>query len=73
MLFCTVPFSPSNTSTRATSGRLMSLSRIFEWFNKKKEEKSIESFSITQTTLEQIFVQVAGEEADMNTDDQKKK
>jgi hypothetical protein len=40
----------------------MSLSHIFEWFYKKKEEKSIESYSITQTTLEQIFVQVAGEE-----------
>jgi hypothetical protein len=40
----------------------MSLSHIFEWFYKKKEERSIESYSITQTTLEQIFVQVAGEE-----------
>ncbi len=62
MLFCTVPFSTSNLSHRISSGRFMSLSHIFEWFYKKKEEKSIESYSITQTTLEQIFVQVAGEE-----------
>ena len=51
----------------------MSLSRVFEWFNQKKEEKSIESYSITQTTLEQIFVQVAGDERDTNTDETHKK
>ena len=72
MLFCTVPFSASSTPQRVTSGRSMNLSRIFEWFNKKKEEKSIESFSITQTTLEQIFVQVAGDDQDTNTDETKK-
>jgi hypothetical protein len=73
VLFCSVPFSSSNTSQRATSGHFMSLSHVFEWFNKKKEEKSIESYSITQTTLEQIFVQVAGDEQEMNTDENKKK
>ena len=72
MLFCTVPFTASNTSQRVISGRFMSLSRIFEWFNKKKEEKSIESYSITQTTLEQIFVQVAGDEQDTHTDEMKR-
>lgn len=69
MLYCTVPFTKSNATQRVTSGRSMSLSRVFEWFNKKKEEKSIESYSITQTTLEQIFVQVAGDESETNTDE----
>lgn len=73
MLYCTVPFATSNASKRVTSGRSMSLSRVFEWFNQKKEEKSIESYSITQTTLEQIFVQVAGDERDSNTDENHKK
>jgi hypothetical protein len=73
MLYCTVPFSPSNSSQRVTSARFMSLSHIFEWFNQKKEEKSIESYSITQTTLEQIFVQIAGEEHDTDSDVNKNK
>jgi hypothetical protein len=73
MLYCTVPFSPSNTSQRVKSGRFISLSSVFEWFNKKKEEKSIESYSLTQTTLEQIFVQVAGDDEDENSDESKKK
>jgi hypothetical protein len=73
MLYCTVPFSTSNTSQSITSGRFMNLSHVFEWFHKKKEEKSIESYSITQTTLEQIFVQLAGDEQEMNTDENKKK
>ena len=73
MLYCTVPYSPSNPSQRATSGRYMSLSRIFEWFNKKKEDRSIETYSITQTTLEQIFVQVAGEDQDVEDGEHKKK
>ncbi len=51
----------------------MGLSQLFDWFNMKKEEKSIESYSITQTTLEQIFVQLAGDEQDMNADENKNK
>jgi hypothetical protein len=73
MLYCTVPFSTSNSSERVTSAHFMSLSHIFEWFNKKKEEKSIESYSITQTSLEQIFVQVAGEEQDTDSNINKNK
>ena len=73
MLYCTVPFTKPSATQRVTSGRSMSLSRVFEWFNKKKEEKSIESYSITQTTLEQIFVQVAGDEPETNTDENHKK
>ena len=73
MLYCTVPFTASNTLQRVKSGRVMSLSRVFEWFNKKKEEKSIESYSITQTTLEQIFVYLAAEDQYANTDETKNK
>jgi hypothetical protein len=51
----------------------MSLSHIFEWFYKKKEEKSIGSYSITQTTLEQIFIHLAGEDQYVNTDQNKNK
>lgn len=72
MLYCSVPFSRSDTPDDATDERFLSLPLIFEWFNKKKEENSIESFSITQTTLEQIFVNVAGEDQDMNSDENKK-
>ena len=39
-----------------TASSLLNLSHIFELFTKKKEEKMIESYAITQTTLEQIFV-----------------
>jgi hypothetical protein len=74
MLYCTVPFSASNAAQqRVKSGRFMSLSHVFEWFNKKKEERTIESYSLTQTTLEQIFVQVAGDDEDDNSDENKKK
>jgi hypothetical protein len=64
MLFCSVPFATRNSSEHMTDGRLMGLSSVFEWFNMKKQEKSIESYSITQTTLEQIFVHLAGDDQD---------
>jgi hypothetical protein len=64
MLFCSVPFATRNSSEHVADGRLMGLSSVFEWFNMKKQEKSIESYSITQTTLEQIFVHLAGEDED---------
>ncbi len=66
-------FFTSNLSHRISSGRFMSLSHIFEWFYKKKEEKSIGSYSITQTTLEQIFIHLAGEDQYVNTDQNKNK
>lgn len=57
MLFCNIPFG----RTGQTSGA-MSLGRIFQVLNRKKEEQLIETYSLTQTTLEQIFVQLAGED-----------
>ncbi|CAF0914028.1 unnamed protein product [Rotaria sp. Silwood1] len=73
ILFCTVPFSSINPSRNFTSTYSLKLAHVFDLFNKKKEEKSIESYSITQTTLEQIFVHLAGEDQYINTDDNKNK
>ena len=58
MLFCNIPFSNRSSSANAN------LSKIFQNLNRKKEEKAIETYSLTQTTLEQIFVQLAGEDED---------
>jgi hypothetical protein len=44
------------------------LAHVFKFFNDKKEQNEIESYSITQTTLEQIFVQLAGEDEDILSD-----
>ena len=65
MLYCNVPYAaPTDASDRPRSARLMNLAHVFDWFSKKNEEGVFESYSITQTTLEQIFVRVAGEEQD---------
>jgi hypothetical protein len=70
MLFCTVPFSSINSSQNYNGAHSVHLAHIFDLFNKKKEEKSIESYSITQTTLEQIFIRLSGEDqyVDMDVD-----
>jgi hypothetical protein len=73
MLYCTVPFSLINSTRNYTSASSLNLAHVFDLFNKKKEEKSIESYSITQTTLEQIFVHLAGEDQYVDTDENKKK
>ncbi len=72
-LFCTIPFSSINTSHNYTSAHSLHLAHVFDLFNKKKEEKSIESYSITQTTLEQIFVHLAGEDHYVDMDKNKNK
>jgi len=41
------------------------LAHVFKFFNDKKEQNEIESYSITQTTLEQIFVRLAGQDQEM--------
>ncbi|UJR36716.1 hypothetical protein I4U23_029432 [Adineta vaga] len=73
MLFCTIPFSTSNRTENVTEKVFMSLSGIFEWFNEQKEAKLIESYSITQTTLEQIFIHLACEDEEIHTNSTKKK
>ncbi|CAF0848696.1 unnamed protein product [Rotaria sordida] len=73
ILFCTVPFSSISRSSNFTNTYSLKLAHVFDLFNKKKEEKSIESYSITQTTLEQIFVHLAGEDQYINTDENKNK
>ena len=44
-----------------------SLALVFELLSAKKEQNVIENYSVTQTTLEQIFVRLAGH--DITDDD----
>ena len=67
MLFCNVPFANNNQSATSMS---TSLACIFQILNQKKEERLIETYALTQTTLEQIFVQLAGEDEDLDKDQQ---
>ena len=61
MLFCNIPYaSNGQQSTR--------LARIFRILNQKKEGGMIETYALTQTSLEQIFVQLAGEDEDAPVD-----
>ncbi len=73
MLYCTVPFSSINVSQKFPNIHAFNLAHVFDLFHKKKEEKSIESYSITQTTLEQIFIHLAGEDPYVDTDQNKNK
>ncbi len=59
MLFCNIPFSSSLSNSPFNVGR------IFGVLNARKEQRIIESYSVTQTTLEQIFVQLAGEDEEI--------
>ena len=54
MLFCNVPYASQNSS--------FNLASVFDILNQRKEQKLIESYSVNQTSLEQIFVQLAGED-----------
>ncbi|CAF3938721.1 unnamed protein product [Rotaria magnacalcarata] len=71
ILFCTVPFSSISPAQNYASSNSLRLAHVFDLFHKKKEEKSIESYSITQTTLEQIFIHLSGEDQYINTDEKK--
>ncbi|CAM4944466.1 unnamed protein product [Rotaria socialis] len=73
ILFCTVPFSSISPAQSHASSSSSRLAHVFDLFHKKKEEKSIESYSITQTTLEQIFIHLSGEDQYINTDEKKNK
>ncbi|CAF1258424.1 unnamed protein product [Rotaria sp. Silwood1] len=68
VLFCNVPFSYSSTDEENPTKLPYNLASVFEILNGKKEHKIIESYSVTQTTLEQIFVQLAGEDEDASSD-----
>ena len=62
VFFCNVPFSAmTSNDAHSTSVPL----------NTCKEQGSIESYSVTQTTLEQIFVQLAGEDEDIRSQSSK--
>ncbi len=65
MLYCNVPIS-SLTNYQNNTTLSYDLAHVFKFFNDKKQQNEIESYSITQTTLEQIFVRLAGQ--DQETD-----
>jgi ABC-type uncharacterized transport system ATPase subunit len=67
MLFCNVPFSSMTSNEGNQTNVPFNLARVFEILNARKEQKMIESYSVTQTTLEQIFVQLAGEDEDTSS------
>ncbi|CAF2474913.1 unnamed protein product [Rotaria sp. Silwood2] len=67
VLFCNVPFSSSPSNNIQSAPYSSNLSLVFEVLNAKKEQNVIENYSVTQTTLEQIFVRLAGH--DINDDD----
>ena len=67
MLFCNIPFARAGQASGS-----MGLARIFQLLNRKKEEQLIETYSLTQTTLEQIFVQLAGEDEESTNDRERK-
>jgi hypothetical protein len=61
MFCCTVPISLT-TNSQNNANPSYNLAHVFEFFNDKKEKNEIESYSLTQTTLEQIFVRLAGQD-----------
>ena len=63
MLFCSVPFGSDSSSS--------GLSHVFGVLNAKKEEKLIETYSVTQASLEQIFIQLAGDDEETTEDRQR--
>jgi ABC-type multidrug transport system ATPase subunit len=71
MLYCNVPFSYSTSDEGNQTRVAFNLARVFQILNAKKEQKVIESYSVTQTTLEQIFVQLAGEDEEATADRKK--
>ncbi|CAF0884648.1 unnamed protein product [Didymodactylos carnosus] len=63
MLFCNVPFDTKRSANiNTTANSSFNLARVFQLLNQKKDLKEIESYSVTQTTLEQIFVRLAGQD-----------
>jgi hypothetical protein len=71
MLYCSIPNFVLESSESTESKAVTSVADVFNWFSQKKKEKHCESYAITQTTLEQIFVRVAGEGNENEFDDKK--
>jgi hypothetical protein len=57
MLYCNVPIS-------SLTDQHHNLAHVFEFFNDKKKQNEIESYSLTQTSLEQIFVRLVGQDGE---------
>lgn len=68
MLYCNVPLSSPSIDRQQSTKLQYNLADVFRYFNDKKERNEIESYSITQTTLEQIFVRLAGQDEETTPD-----
>jgi hypothetical protein len=71
MLFCNLPFSYASMDESNPHRLPYNLGHVFEVLNQRKEQGVIESYSVSQTTLEQIFVQLAGEDEEAILDGNK--
>lgn len=72
VLHCNVPLS-SKSAASSSKDKISKLSsfnlvRIFNVLNTRKNQKLIESYSLSQTTLEQIFVRLAGDDENIMSD-----
>ena len=61
MLYCNVPVSLA-TDYQQNRSSSQDLVHIFEFFNDKMERNEIESYTLSQTTLEHIFVRLVDED-----------
>lgn len=62
-----------SSSDQQNSNRVpYNLAHVFQVLNQRKEQKMIESYSVSHTTLEQIFVQLAGEDEETQADKARK-
>ena len=66
MIFCNLPFS-SGTHASKENKYVSKLSTVFDFLNQRKHSNLIEHYAVSQTTLEQIFLRLAG--YDKNDDD----
>lgn len=73
VLFCNISFTSLSSSEQNLNNFSYNLGHVFKILNECKEQKLIESYSVSQTTLEQIFVRLAGEDEKDQNDKQKNK
>jgi hypothetical protein len=64
MLYCSIPNFVLESSESTESKAVTSVADVFNWFSQKKKEKLIKTYSITQATLEHIFVYLTEDKQD---------
>ena len=63
MLYCNVPIAAA-TDHQQQNVSARHLARMFDFFHDKMEHGDIESYTLSQTTLEQIFVRLVADDDD---------